>query len=195
MSETKTKKIPSQRIEQPEIIPARPSNKKVGKSKNIGMLYKVIALSFVALTLVLSLVVLFISSAKTTITIVPKDIDVSAEENIEILLDQDSPNELQISGKLLETNVELTDIFNVSEGETKDAPAVGWITIVNNYSKSQPLIATTRFLSTNNVLFRLKNTVTIPAGEKVTAEIYADQPGIAGEIGPTKFTIPGLRTE
>jgi len=166
--------------------------KKVVKSKNIGFIYKVIALSFVGITLTLSLMILFVSSAKTTITITTKDADVNIEENIEILLGEASPNESQISGQLLETDITLTESFTVEQGDTKDAQAVGQIVIVNNYSKDQPLVASTRFLSEDGVLFRLKDTVNAPSGGEVAAEIYADEPGISGEVGPGKFTIPGL---
>jgi hypothetical protein len=41
-------------------------------------------------------------------------------------------------------------------------------------------------------LFRLVSGVTVPARGELTASVKADQPGRAGEIGPTRFTIPGL---
>jgi hypothetical protein len=64
--------------------------------------------------------------------------------------------------------------------------------IVNNYIKNQPLVATTRLLSADNKLFRLKDTINVPAGGSVEAEIYADQPSAEMAVGPGKFTIPGL---
>lgn len=59
-------------------------------------------------------------------------------------------------------------------------------------SSAQPLVATTRLLSQDGVLFRLKKGVTVPANGSVTAEVYADQKGVSGNIAPTNFTIPGL---
>ena len=70
--------------------------------------------------------------------------------------------------------------------------AIGEVTIINNYNKNQPLVATTRLLAPDGKLFRLKNTVNVPAGDSVTVEIYADEPGPEMAIKPTKFTIPGL---
>ncbi|MFH1173049.1 MAG: hypothetical protein V1692_00795, partial [bacterium] len=51
---------------------------------------------------------------------------------------------------------------------------------------------TTRLITPDGTLFRLSQRVDVPAGSKVEAEVYADQPGKQGEIGPTRFTIPGL---
>ena len=162
------------------------------KSKNIGRIYKAMALSFVGVALLLSTIVFFIASAKTTITITTTDIAVSAEENIEILLSEGSLGELQTSGQLIETTYELTKTFKVAKGETKETQATGEVTIINSYSKKQPLISSTRFLSENGTLFRLKDGVTVPAGGEVSAEIYADEIGVSGEVKAGKFTIPGL---
>jgi hypothetical protein len=56
------------------------------------------------------------------------------------------------------------------------------------------LVATTRLLSSGGVLFRLDKGVTVPAGGSVEAVVFADQVGSTGDIGPDKFTIPGLST-
>ena len=57
------------------------------------------------------------------------------------------------------------------------------------------MVATTRLLTSEGVLFRLKDRVNVPAGGEIEVEVYADQSGIASEIGPSQFTIPGLRTD
>jgi len=38
----------------------------------------------------------------------------------------------------------------------------------------------------------MKSGATVPANGSVEVEVYADQPGSQGDIGPTRFTIPGL---
>jgi hypothetical protein len=76
--------------------------------------------------------------------------------------------------------------------EFGDEEISGAVKVINNYNKSQALVATTRLLSPDNKLFRLKNAVNIPAGGQVTAEIYAEKPSADLAIGPTTFTIPGL---
>ena len=47
-------------------------------------------------------------------------------------------------------------------------------------------------MSSDNKLFRLKNTVNVPAGGKAEAEVYADAAKPEMAVGPGKFTIPGL---
>jgi len=75
--------------------------------------------------------------------------------------------------------------------------ASGTLTIYNTQSKSQRLIANTRFATTAGLIFRIRTAVTVPAGTtakpgSVTAKVYADQEGSQYNVGPTSFTIPGF---
>lgn len=79
-----------------------------------------------------------------------------------------------------------------SASAARDGVATGTVTLVNETGAAQPLVATTRLLSEGGVLFRLRDRVTVPAGGTVEAAVYADQPGPSGDIGPSRFTIPGL---
>lgn len=73
-----------------------------------------------------------------------------------------------------------------------EGTAGGDVVIYNEGRSSQPLVATTRFLSEDGVLFRLKDRVTIPPGGRVTARIEADEPGATGDVPAGRWTIPGL---
>jgi len=118
-----------------------------------------------------------------------------------MVLDQAEENEniettalnLPILAKLDKLPINVTLSLD-PEGEGKEVPgiATGMVTIYNEMSFSQGLIATTRLLTPDDKLFRIKEGVTIPAGDKVAVEAYADQVGPSGNIGPTSFTIPGL---
>lgn len=80
-----------------------------------------------------------------------------------------------------------------SNGETfLGNEIIGHVNIINNYNRSQTLVATTRLLSPDNKLFRIKNAVKIPSHGQVGVDIYADNPTADMAIGPTRFTIPGL---
>ena len=68
----------------------------------------------------------------------------------------------------------------------------GEVRIINNYSKSQALVATTRLLTTDGKLFRIAEAVNVPAGGEVKVKVYADKPAPDMAVGPTSFTIPGL---
>jgi hypothetical protein len=69
---------------------------------------------------------------------------------------------------------------------------MGVATLFNDSGVSQPLVATTRLLTADGILFRLKKGVTVPAHGKIDTEVYADKSGKGSEIGPSKFIIPGL---
>lgn len=75
--------------------------------------------------------------------------------------------------------------------------ASGTITIYNTQSKSQKLIANTRFATASGLIFRIHSAVTVPAGTSakpgsLTAKVYADKEGSPYNIAPTSFTVPGF---
>lgn len=81
--------------------------------------------------------------------------------------------------------------------EQKNDPASGTITIYNEQATSQPLIKNTRFQSPDGLIFRIRDSVTVPAGSAanpgtVSVTVYADEAGDRYNIGPAEFTVPGL---
>ncbi|MES3005510.1 MAG: baseplate J/gp47 family protein [Patescibacteria group bacterium] len=91
-------------------------------------------------------------------------------------------------------------IFNISTstsisatGEQRvEKKAVGKIVVYNDSTTSQLLIATTRFQSTDGLIFRLNKNVTIPAKKNLTVDVTADQAGEKYNIGPRTFSLPAL---
>jgi len=80
---------------------------------------------------------------------------------------------------------------------TANDAAQGSITIYNTQAKAQPLINNTRFQTSDGLIFRIHQSVTVPAGSAVTpgtltVTAYADSPGVTYNVGPTSFTLPGL---
>ncbi|MBP6889451.1 MAG: hypothetical protein KBC83_03605 [Candidatus Moranbacteria bacterium] len=81
--------------------------------------------------------------------------------------------------------------------------ARGTLIITNEYSSdTQPLIATTRFETSDGKIFRLAESVTVPGmtivdGKRqpgiAEAVVIADAPGDEYNINPTDFTIPGFK--
>ncbi len=148
--------------------------------------YKVVALSFLLLTIVLLGVITFMSSKRATITVItrPEPVDVSTSIKI--------GGEGQSTGILTTTIVELSKEFNPAKTKDKPGIATGVATIHNETNFDQPLVATTRLLTPEGIMFRLKEKVLVPAKGSVEAEVYADEGGAGSDIGPSKFTIPGL---
>lgn len=81
--------------------------------------------------------------------------------------------------------------------KTVNTSASGTITIYNAQTKSQKLIANTRFATTAGLIFRIHEAVTVPGGSSskpgsLKVRVYADQPGDSYNVAPTSFTIPGF---
>jgi hypothetical protein len=160
--------------------------------------YKKIIIGFSILTVLLVGLIAYFSFSKTiiTITLAPKEISTTMTAAVKQNLTAEEKLQLSsLPGYLVSTTVSGTKTFTNTNtgGQPVEAQATGKVTIYNNWTTDQPLAATTRLLTPNGLLFRLKNRVDVPAGQAVAnVEVYADQPGAAGNIGPTKFTIPGL---
>jgi hypothetical protein len=157
-------------------------------------LYRKIAYSFIFLTLALLAIIFYFFFIKVTITVVPKQERTSSNLIIDVY-DEDKnikASKLSIPGVVESIEVKEVKSYLASGREVIGEETTGKVIIINNYNKNQPLVATTRLLTPDNKLFRIKNTVNVPAGGTVEVEVYADKPGPDMEIGPTKFTIPGL---
>lgn len=81
---------------------------------------------------------------------------------------------------------------------TANDSAQGTILISNAQTKPQQLITNTRFADSNGLIFRIHSPVTVPAGTAsapgtLSVTVYADQSGTNYNIGPSSFTVPGLK--
>jgi|GEM_PF-338709 len=143
---------------------------------------------------------------KATITIFAKkeiksaDMIISGDTNYDSI-DYDKSI---IPAKLMEFDEEVAKTFDATGlKNVSNQKAKGKITIYNEFSSSpQPLVATTRFLSEDQKIFRLVQGVTIPGTTKVEgetkpgvveADVVADESGDNYNIGATNFTIPGFK--
>jgi len=172
------------------------SPKHLPKKSKPQNLYRSIAYTFIFLTALLLAAIFYFSFVKLTITIIPAEERINSNLIIDIN-DKDKGGKEAlaqdvIGGAVEEIEIQKKKSYNSSGAEIIGEEVTGEVTIVNNYSKSQPLVATTRLLTSDNKLFRIKKTVNVPAGGSVKVEVYADEPGPAMAIGPSKFTIPGL---
>lgn len=167
--------------------------------------YRKISLTFMGLSLVMTLAILYLVSARVTIIITPRLQKINSEFKIKIYSPQvketigdDTLKDLNnnctncIIGEIFENTVEEREDFPATQVEFEEKKAHGEVIIINNYNRPQTLIRTTRLLSPQGILFRTDHTIRAPTGSKVKVKVYADQPGASGEIEPTRFTIPAL---
>lgn len=109
----------------------------------------------------------------------------------------------KLPAKILQVEKTESKEFSATGEKEVQEKARGKITIYNEYSSSpQTLVATTRFISGDGKIFRIKNSITIPGAaiedgkispRSVEAEVEADEPGESYNIGPSDFTIPGFK--
>ncbi len=154
-------------------------------------LYRRIAGIFLGVTAVLLVVVLYLATVQATVRVWTED--EAVERTFVARVAREPQGGEDIAGAILTATKEGTRVFEVEgEGEEIPAKAHGTVTLNNESGTPQALVATTRLLSPEGVLFRLVSGVTVPANGTVTAEAQADQPGKEGEVAPTRFTVPGL---
>ncbi len=157
-------------------------------------MYQRIAVLFVIGTLLLLLVVLYLSISRATIRIVPNPKLVSVTAAVEVV--PNPVNEGEMTGIVAQEGFSQGKTFALEgEGGTAvEQKAGGMVTLINKTGGDQALVGSTRLMSEEGVLFRIDSYVVVPANGQVEVMAHADQPGLSGEIGPTQFTIPGLPT-
>ncbi len=170
------------------------STNKHKKTAVISPLNRQIAIGFVIVTIILALIISYFSLARATIYITPQKQPITTTVEIEILPSVSSTlsGSNILPGQIKVSEEEISDQFSASGEREKKVKARGIVTIINNYSRPQTLIATTRLLSPEGKLFRTTKTIIVPPGGKTEVEVVADEEGKEYEIGPTRFTIPGL---
>ncbi len=152
--------------------------------------YKIIALTFLGLTIALLAVVVFMSSKRADIIITTKSspIDVNAEV---VVGSQVMPN--SVAGEIKTATMALSRVFEPTGNRQEPGIATGIVTLHNDSAIDQPLVKTTRVLTPDGTLFRLTEAAVVPGNGTVDVAVYADKEGPSGNIGPTdKWSIPGL---
>ena len=158
--------------------------------------YRNIMVAFIILAVMLIGAILYFSLSQATVTITPLFRSQRVGFAVQVM-DQNSLTGQEdltekIPGEILEVAVEKTKSFPAAQYQENQTKASGEVTIVNNYTRSQKLVATTRLLTSDNKLYRLADFVEVPMGGEITTTAVADQAGSEFEIGPAKLTIPGL---
>ncbi|MFA5937252.1 MAG: hypothetical protein WC822_05265 [Candidatus Paceibacterota bacterium] len=155
--------------------------------------YKAVALTFLCFTVILLGVIIFMSAKRATIVIETKSTPVDVTGSLDVVAgDAAGP----LPGSAVSSSVFVIDErISPETGREESAVARGTVTLHNETAAAQALVATTRLLSPDGVLFRLTQRVLVPANGTVDAEVYADAAGSGGEIAPTTFTIPGLSAD
>lgn len=157
-------------------------------------IYKKIALSFIVLTLILIGVIFYFTLSYAYIDIFPNEEEVVTDFNFIIVEDSrvEDMKDGVFVGKIIDQEIEGEKTFDVTGTKQVVGDIVGKVNITNDLTREQILITTTRLLTAEGVLFRLKDRVTIPGGGSIETDVYPDDPTKELATTGTKFTIPGL---
>lgn len=160
-----------------------------------------VGLGFIALSSILILLIVLLILPKATINIFVKTEPLSQNVNIVVRTEGQEGEGLTgaIVGELLVLEKQESRIFKTSGKRTISEKARGEVTLYNELGVSQLLVATTRLMSEENILFRTQEQVVVPPatvspnGEivpgTIKVKVIADTPGLQGNIGPSEFYI------
>lgn len=158
---------------------------------SVGPLRRV-AVLFLLLAMLAVFLVAAIIFARAHVIILAEPLPVASEFILDVARE---PGEEEVAGDALETEEAVTETFPVATLASADAPAEGTVRISSRYSRAQTLVASTRLLTPDGRLYRIKKTATVPANGVVEALAFADAPGPTSETADATFTIPGLSPE
>ena len=166
----------------------------VTATRTISRAYGRAVAGFTLVAVLLAGVILTITGSRATVTVVPK----MNERDVPFTISVNSINTSStdsLPGRLLElatTTSETVAITQTAATPDPNAKATGEVIITNSSGVPQQLVATTRLITADDKLYRLQQSVTVPANGSVTAIVQADQAGAQFAIGASSFTIPGL---
>ncbi len=128
-----------------------------------------------------------------TITIVPVKKDIQLNETY-VIEKEDRADVFMTKSIPTSEDISLPKSIKKSVSGT----AGGNITIYNDSNAVQKFIKNTRFENVDGKIFRIQDAVTVPAkaGNKkgsINANVVAETAGDSYNIGPSKFTVPGLK--
>jgi len=172
--------------------------KKEKLNNRAGLIFTVSG--FVLLAIILYF---FLGSAKIVIKPQKEKLDLSINVSVSSNYPQINYDSNSIPGQFLSYSAEITKDFTSSGQKEVARKARGEITVFNNFnSEPQILVATTRFQSSDGLIFRTPRAITIPGAKlvsgklvpgSITLEVLADKPGQEYNINADKFTIPGFK--
>jgi len=165
---------------------------------NLPRSYRKIGVGFFLLAILTLVLGFYLIWAKVTITIYPSAAEAGQELIFTIKEGTGISSFIEdeiVPGKIKIVDVEGSSIFAATGSKLIRSDVVGEVTIINNYSKEQTLIETTRLADPSDpetVLVRLKKTITISPGQQIKVQVYPDDMDNFEDIESKRLIIPGL---
>ena len=154
-------------------------------------------IAFGALALALFLIIVYVFSS-VRVRITPKQ----TTRQISVTLRAQAAPGASLPAEIMRIPMTLEDSVSTTGERMVREPAHGTVVIYNAFSsEAQPLVRRTRFKTAEGKIYRTEHPVTVPGvrvenGEvvpgSVEAQVVADEPGSAYNIGLVDFTVPGF---
>lgn len=172
-------------------------------------------IGLIAVSLTILLAIIYIALPGVTIYITPSASVIEKSVNITLADYQKNRAELEthpthmIASYDISTNVSRSIVFTATgkKFSERGANASGQVTLINTSNEDWDLIAKTRLQTEEGIVFRLTQNTTVPAvsskgpGKTVafvtadTVDAYGAIVGARGNLGPSKFFLPGLKKD
>jgi hypothetical protein len=199
----------------------KPSPKQIMKDKKKDEKGKLVLIapnkqalvSLVIVSLIILLTITYIALPGATVALTPKSNILTTTVNVTLADIEANRAELdthplrEIPSYQLTKKVEKVITYQSTGKDFKGSNSRGVVTVMNNSSSPWPLIAKTRFQTSDGLVFRAEQPITVPAAKDnkpgstditVVADpldAYGQVIGERGNIKATKFFLPGLSPE
>lgn len=152
-------------------------------------LYRRLATVFIVMTVLVAGLVFYVLWSRATVIVLSRQEEVRAEFIADI---SDEPTGAELAGLVTEGTDSAERSWPAAQAAKTDTHAEGRVEITSTLSRPQTLVATTRLLTTDQKLYRLKDRVIVPANGSIEADIFSDGVGSEFDLTEASFTIPGL---
>ena len=152
-------------------------------------LYRRLATVFIVMTLAVAALVFYVVWSRATVIVLSLQEEIRTEFIADIAQD---PSGGELAGAVLEKTESLSRIFPTATISKAETHAEGRVKITSSLASPQTLVATTRLMTEDDVLFRIKDQVIVPAYGSIEVDVFSDGIGEANDIGDATFVIPGL---
>jgi len=161
------------------------------KEKKNSSFVKFLGIGIVIIIIALLGVWLFVSASVVTIDLWPTLNEFSVNTDVAFSIEEEEDTILMEPFEYTEEISKNFEAPSIDIGEK----ATGIIKVYNKYSSSITLVKGTRFLSSAEPTrqFHTLKKITVPSGGSVDVSVIASEPGDSYNIGPSTFSVPGLR--
>lgn len=206
------------------ITRAKETPKKEKKRKEKGRLVLVAPnrhalVSLVIVSLLILVTITYVALPGATIALTPKSNVIDTSVNVTLADIETNRAELDtrpvnmIPSYTITKKIQKVFTYQATGKVFEGKNATGKLTIINTSENPWPLVTETRFQTDEGLVFRIKSPVTVPpltvseeAGEEIAGKLevpvvadefdaYEQPVGERGNIGPSRFFLPGLSEE